>query len=140
MDKHLTELEEEDIGECQGDSYTNIPSYSSTAFLGGKRDSHNGKDEGRERNRQSGILLDQRHLNIGITSHLLDAYHFIQLIVVHCLDSLFIEIEVLDTQRDDRIHLATATDIVSKIGIVFADEVLLQSPALLRGVIDSCLG
>ena len=33
MNEHLTESEEEDIGKCQGYTYTDVPSYTSPAFL-----------------------------------------------------------------------------------------------------------
>ena len=140
MDEHLTEFEEEDVSEGQGDTDTDVPADTSTAFLRRQCNTHNRKYECRERDGQTGVLLDEGHLHIGVSSHLLDADHLIELIVVHCLNCLLIEIEILHTQRDDRIHLTTAADIVRKIGIVFTDEIFLQSPALLRSVIDSCLG
>ena len=137
VDEHLAEAEEEDIGECQGDTYTYVPSYAAATLLGRERHSHNRQYESRERKGETGMLLYKGHLNVGISPHLLDAYHFIQLIIIHRLDGLFIEVEILDTQRNNRIHLSSATDIVGQILVIVTDEILLESPALLCGIIDS---
>lgn len=140
MDKHLAEAQEEDIGECEGDTYTDIPANAAATFFRRERHTHNRQDESGERESKTGILLDQSHLHIGISSHLLDTYHLVQFIIIHRLDSLFIKIEILDTQRNNRIHLSSATDIVGQILVIVSDKIFLQPPALPCRIIYGSLG
>ena len=78
MHKHLAEPQEEDVSECQSDTYTDIPSDTSSSLLGRQGDSHYRKDESRERQGKPGILLDESLLDICISSHLLKLYQLIQ--------------------------------------------------------------
>ena len=45
MDEHFAELQEEDIGEGQADSYTDVPSDSSPSLLRRQGHTHDGQDE-----------------------------------------------------------------------------------------------
>jgi len=45
VDKHLAEAQEEDIGECEGDTYTDIPANAAATFFRRERHTHNRQDE-----------------------------------------------------------------------------------------------
>ena len=128
MNEHLAEAEEEDIGECQGDTYTYVPSDTASSLLRGQGDPHDGQDKCGERQGETGILLNKSELYVSISSHLLRLDHIVEFLIVKRFHSLFRHIEVLDGQGKDRIHLASAADLVGKVLIVLSDEVFLQAP------------
>ena len=94
MYEHLAESQEEDIGKCQGNTDTDVPADTSTSLFRRKRNSHDCKDECREWEGETGILLDQSELHVGISSHFLGINEVVELIVVQGFYSLFCQIEV----------------------------------------------
>lgn len=128
MDEHLAETQEKDVCESQGDTYTYVPSYTSTAFLGRKRDSHDGKDECGERQGEAGILLDEGKLHVRVSSHLLDIYKFVKLLVSERLHCILGKVEVLDGQCNCGIYLPAAAHAVSQVIVVLPDEIFLELP------------
>ena len=139
MDEHLAELQEEDVGEGQSNTETDIPSDSSSSLLGRKCYTHDGQDECRERQGESPVLFHQGELHICITSHFLSCNELIQLAVSQCFDRLLREIDVPVGQCYDSVHLLSCTDLVGKVIIVLSDEIFLESPAFARGVVCSSL-
>ena len=45
MDEHLAEAEEEDVGECKSDTYTDIPADTAPSLLRRQCDTHDGQNE-----------------------------------------------------------------------------------------------
>ena len=96
MYEHLAESQEENVGKCKRDTYTDIPSDTSASLLGRKGYTHDSEDECRERKGKAGVLLDKRELDIGVSTHLLNLDEFVQLVVRQGLHCIFREIEVLN--------------------------------------------
>ena len=140
MYEHLAEPQEEDVCEGQGDTDTDVPADSSSLLLGRKGYSHDSQDESRERKRKSGVFFDQCKLHVCVTSHLLDPDQLLKLVVVQCLDCIFVEIEVVDCQGKSGIDLLSASDVVGKVIVIVADEVFLKSPLSGLLVVYGCLG
>lgn len=139
MDEHLTESQEKDVSESQGNTDTYIPSDTASSLLGRECHTHDGKYEGRERESETGILFNQSKFDICITSHLLDLDKFVKFPVVQSLHRIFRKIEILDSERYDGIYLFATTYTVGKVVIIFPDKVLLQSPRSCSGIIYSRL-
>ena len=79
MDEHLTELQEKNVGEGQGNAETDVPSYAAPSLLGRKGHAHYSKNECGERKSKPLVLLHERELDIGITPHLLSVYQIVEL-------------------------------------------------------------
>ena len=139
MDEHLAEAEEEDVGEREGDTYTYVPTDTASSLLGRKSDTHDGQDESREWQSETGVLLDQGELHVCISTHLLRCDHIIKFLIIKGLHCLFRHIEVLDRQCKGRIHLTSAADVVSEVVIILSDEIFFQTPCTLKGIIHGCL-
>ena len=69
MHEHLAEPQEKDVGESQGNAYSDIPADASPTFLRGKGHSHHRQYESGERQGKARILFNKREFDIGIPTH-----------------------------------------------------------------------
>ena len=118
MHEHLAEPQEKDVGESQGNAYSDIPADASPTFLRGKGHSHHRQYESGERKGKARILFNKREFDIGIPAHPLSVNELVQLFVCQCLNRLFSKIEVLDGQVNDSIKLSSAPYMVSQVIVI----------------------
>ena len=95
MNEHLAEAEEKNVGKCQCNTNTDIPTDTSPSLLGRECYSHDCQDEGREWQSKAGILLDKSKLHICIASHSLDIDHVVQLLIIERFHCLLVQVEIL---------------------------------------------